>query len=106
MFDLRTIRKTKGLTQQDLAGLIGMTQSTLAEVETGKRTPQMRTIKKVESLLGPAIDWRKTLAGEDQAHIMRHMVTLINEQAEGVQERIRFCRQCLQVIEDTINHQP
>ena len=104
MSDLKTVRKDAGLTQEDLAGLIGTRQGTLAEIETGKRIPRKRTIKKVESILGEEVDWRKTAAGdEEHQHIMVHMVTLLNEQKDGVKERIAFTRQCLQIIELTLN---
>ena len=102
MGDLRTIRKSKGLTIDDLSGLLGVRPATIVEVETGKRTPRRQTIQKIESLLGAEVDWRATLSGEDRLHIMLQMVTLLNEQAGGVKERIQFCRQCLQVIEETL----
>ena len=102
MSNLKTVRKDAGLTQEDLAGLIGTRQGTLAEIETGKRIPRKRTIKKLESILGEEVDWRATLAGEGHNNVMVHMVTLINEQAEGVKERIAFTKQCLQIIELTL----
>ena len=104
MYDLRTERKRRGLTQEELAGLIGVRQSTLTELETGRRIPRKRTIKRVQSIFGPVIDWRKTAAGdEEHQHIMQHMTTLLNEEVEGVKERIAFTKQCLQIIELTLN---
>lgn len=104
MNDLRTVRKEKRLSQQNVAETIGLRQSTLAEIESGLRAPRRQTIQKIESLFGAEVNWRRTLSGEDHSHIMYKMVELINEQEEGVQERIQYCRQCLEIIENTLKN--
>ncbi|MCU6747682.1 helix-turn-helix domain-containing protein [Faecalicatena acetigenes] len=44
---IRNIRKEKGLTQKQLAELIGTSQQNLAQYENGKRNPKFLTIKKI-----------------------------------------------------------
>jgi DNA-binding XRE family transcriptional regulator len=45
-------RKTAGLTQQELARRAGIRQETLSRIESGKRTPTMKTLKKIDRALG------------------------------------------------------
>ena len=100
MSDLRTIRVKKGLTIENLAD--GMMRSaTLQEIETGKRWPQKSTRKRIESIVGP-VDWRKTLAGSDRDHIIYALSEFVNLKAPGARERIRFAKQALKMIEQTL----
>lgn len=98
MGDLKSIRQEKGLTQQDLAGLIGMRQGSLAEIERGKRLPRKATRSKISGILGSEIDWVSTLT-RDKGHIGYTLKELLNFQEPGVQERLKFCRQYLNALE-------
>lgn len=50
--EIRRVRKTKGLTQSELAALIGRTQVSIARYETEKEEPPIRTLKKIADVLG------------------------------------------------------
>jgi ribosome-binding protein aMBF1 (putative translation factor) len=45
-------RKAAGLTQQELAKRAGIRQETLSRIESGKHTPTMKTLKKIDRILG------------------------------------------------------
>jgi ribosome-binding protein aMBF1 (putative translation factor) len=45
-------RKAAGLTQQDLAARAGIRQETLSRIESGKHTPTLKTLKKIDRALG------------------------------------------------------
>ena len=45
-------RKAAGLTQQELARRAGIRQETLSRIESGKHTPTLATLKKIERGLG------------------------------------------------------
>lgn len=96
--DLKSTRLQKGLTQEDLAqNLLGVRPATLAAIENGLSVPHRTTRARIESILGE-IDWLSTLAA-DRGHIGYALQELINADAPGVDERLRFCRQYLQVLE-------
>lgn len=52
---LRRWRKEKELTGTTLGRLIGVSKSTVSGYETGKRTPRMRTLKRIRELTGGSV---------------------------------------------------
>ena len=48
----KTLRKSKGYTQEGLAEKVGIGQSSIAMWETGKATPSLATMQKVAAVLG------------------------------------------------------
>lgn len=54
--DLLTARKTKGMTQMDLALAANVRQSTISQIETGQRNPSVRVIAQLADALGMTID--------------------------------------------------
>jgi ribosome-binding protein aMBF1 (putative translation factor) len=45
-------RKAAGLSQQELATRAGIRQETLSRIESGKHTPTLKTLKKIDRVLG------------------------------------------------------
>jgi ribosome-binding protein aMBF1 (putative translation factor) len=45
-------RKAVGLSQQDLAKRAGIRQETLSRIESGKNTPTLNTLKRIDRALG------------------------------------------------------
>lgn len=54
--NLSYFRKKKGLTQNDLADLVNVAQSSLARYENGSMQPTLEVIKKIASVLSVSID--------------------------------------------------
>ena len=46
------LRIMPGLTQQELADLVGTTQSSIAHLESGRRRPSIATLERVAAALG------------------------------------------------------
>ncbi len=62
---LRTLRREKMLTQQDLAAKAGLTITTISGIETGKINPSFRTIRALASALGCSPQELKRLLGSN-----------------------------------------
>ena len=45
--NLKLIRKAKGITQEDLAGIIGIHSRQLSKIETGEHFPSCKTLEKI-----------------------------------------------------------
>lgn len=52
---IRTLRKDKKMSLQDLAYQIGMEKSNLSVIETGKSNPQLLTYARIASALGTTL---------------------------------------------------
>jgi DNA-binding XRE family transcriptional regulator len=50
--EIVTDRKSAGLTQEALAKRAGIRQETLSRIESGKHTPKLKTLKKIDRVLG------------------------------------------------------
>lgn len=51
-YSLKAARVNAGLTQEESAAELGVTQKTLSAYENGKQFPDVRMIKKIEQLYG------------------------------------------------------
>ena len=49
--NIRNIRMEKGMTQQELADLVGLDRTTITKIESGA-TPSIDTAKKIAAVLG------------------------------------------------------
>lgn len=54
---IRIIRKEKGLTQQALGRLLGVTQATVGQYETNQNPPKIGTIEKIAAALDVDVNW-------------------------------------------------
>jgi putative transcriptional regulator len=53
---IRVFRKEKGLRQVDLAKELGIFQSEVSDIETGKRKPNIYLAKKIANILGKDVN--------------------------------------------------
>ena len=58
--DLKEARDRKGLTQAMLAKKAGITDIAISLIENGKVTPQVKTRRRIEKVLGEPVNWLKT----------------------------------------------
>lgn len=54
---IRKLREEKGLTQEELAKILGISRATLASWETGRREPDFETTSKIAEFFGVSIDY-------------------------------------------------
>lgn len=54
---LRTLRKGKKLTQQDVADRLGLVRATISNYEVGRRTPHLSDLKRFAELYGVTLDY-------------------------------------------------
>lgn len=57
---IRTLRKQAGLSQKELADLVGIAQNTLSQYESGTRALRVETLKKLSEVFGCSME---SLAG-------------------------------------------
>ena len=54
--NLKTARERKGISQKDMAEIIGVAKSTYSLYESGNREPNVQTIKKIADILNVSAD--------------------------------------------------
>ena len=53
---IHNIRIHKGMTQEQLAHLVGIKQPTLSSIESGQKSPSLDTATKIANALGCTVD--------------------------------------------------
>ena len=61
---IRDLRLKKGMTQQKLGNVVGVTSTGISYWESGKAIPNFETLKKISNYFGVSIDY---LSGKDNA---------------------------------------
>lgn len=56
MKHVKICREELGLTQQELAQIVGLSQETISQYEIGSRTPNIITAKKIADALNVSLD--------------------------------------------------
>ena len=56
-YKLKTLRKGQKMTQQYVADKVGITRATLSNYEINRRTPDLRTLRKLAECFGVGLDY-------------------------------------------------
>lgn len=54
---LKALRKSQRMTQQDVADKVGITRATLSNYEIDRRTPDLKTLRKLADCFGVGLDY-------------------------------------------------
>lgn len=77
---LQTLRKQKGLTQEELAGVLYVSRTAISKWESGRGTPNLESLKAIGKFFGLSLD--ALLSGEE-------LLTAADEEAKKRETRIR-----------------
>ena len=65
---LKQLRKENGISQQKLADLLGLRQSTVAMWEKGKNSPEYESLLKIAKIFGTSMDYLTGQKAQKTAH--------------------------------------
>ncbi|MCL2548537.1 MAG: helix-turn-helix domain-containing protein [Symbiobacteriaceae bacterium] len=82
--NLRTMRKSKDLTQEDVAGILGVTPQTVSKWERGDTYPDITMLPSLANLFNTSID---TLIGMDRINDAERKRELFRQGHEHIKER-------------------
>ena len=54
---IKTLRKSRGFSQEDLALNLGLRRSTISNYEIGRRTPSLKELERLAHVLGVGLDY-------------------------------------------------
>ena len=83
---LREVRKSKKLTQKELAEQIGIKQNSYSDWETGKNEPSLENLVKLADLFEVSLDW---LFGREQMKFKKRSPTQLLKNAK-YREKMRY----------------
>lgn len=69
-FKIKTLRKAKGLTQQQLADAMGTTRGTIAGYEIGRRCPRLPELQRIAEVFGVGLDYFGVVTSDDVFDIL------------------------------------
>ncbi len=54
---IKILRKTRGLSQEDLGHALNLRRSTISNYEIGRRTPSLKELERIAQVLGVSLDY-------------------------------------------------
>lgn len=89
---LRELRKSKGLTQVEMANHIGVARTTYAMYEQGKREPDYETLQKIANFHKTTVDY---LLGRTDKSAPSNSFKLTNKDEQDIAKRMQKIREDL-----------
>lgn len=77
---IKALRKTRGLTQQQLAEALGVQRATISNYEIGRRSPHISELEKLASVLGVSLEYFGVGGNEVHDLIARARVVFENDE--------------------------
>lgn len=84
---LRTLRKGKKLTQQDVADRLGLVRATVSNYEVGKRTPHLSLLKKFADFYGVTLDYFGVTTNDEIFELLSRAREVFNNDAISTQTK-------------------
>lgn len=104
---LVSLRKNRGLTQQDVADRLHITRSTYAQYEIGRRVPEYATLEKIADFFEVSIDYlvgrdkqeepKTSLTDKQTAHVIQRMIEHYNIDVSDP-EKVKKLEQIIQLV--------
>lgn len=76
---IKALRKTRGLTQIQLADALGVERASISNYETGRRYPSLRTLEDIAHTLGVSLEYFGVKTNEAHDLIARAKMVFDNE---------------------------
>lgn len=76
---IRALRKTRGMTQQQLADALGIDRASVSNYEIGRRQPRLSELEKIASVLGASLDYFGVTGNDVKDLIARARVVFEDE---------------------------
>jgi transcriptional regulator with XRE-family HTH domain len=91
---LRALRESVGLSQNKLAGMIGVRQSSINRYENGQSVPSVKTFRWYADYFDVSMDYIFGRTDKPQGKLYNYEPQLIRDKAESNQELRQFVEMC------------
>ena len=96
-FKLKTLRKAKGLTQEQLAEAIGTTRATIAGYETGRRNPRLPDLQKIAEFFGVGLDYFGVATSDEVFDILARAKDVFASEAISKDEKEKLYKELMRL---------
>lgn len=79
---IKTLRKTRGFTQEQLAEKLGVQRATISNYEIGRRSPHIKELEKIADVLGVSLEYFGVGGNEVHDLIARAKMVFENPEIE------------------------
>lgn len=96
-FKIKTLRKAKGLTQEQLSEAIGTTRATIAGYETGRRNPRLPDLQKIAEFFGVGLDYFGVATSDEIFDILARAKDVFASEAISKDEKEKLYRELMRL---------
>ena len=93
---LKILRKTRGLTQQQLADKLGIQRATISNYEIGRRSPHLKELEKIANELGVTMEYFAVGSSTSYDLISRAKMLFENEEISA-QEKANIYKEIMRL---------
>lgn len=93
---IKALRKTKKLTQEEFAELLGIKRSSVSNYEIGRRAPHIKELQRISEKLGVPLDYFGVKNNDINDLIARARIVFEDEQV-SVEEKARVYKEVMRL---------
>ena len=93
---IKALRKTRGLTQQQLADNLGVQRATISNYEIGRRSPHIKELEKIAEVLGVDLSYFG-VGGSDMYDLIARAKVLFNDDAIPAKEKAKVYKEIMRL---------
>jgi len=93
---IKAIRKTRGLSQQQLADLMDVTRSTISNWECGRRSPHLNELESLANKLNVTLEYFKA-SGDDVKELLAKASQVFNDKNVSSQEKADIYKELMKI---------
>jgi transcriptional regulator with XRE-family HTH domain len=93
---IKAIRKTRGLSQQQLADLMDVTRSTISNWECGRRSPHLNELESLANKLNVTLEYFKA-SGDDVKELLAKASQVFNDDHVTSQEKADIYKELMKI---------
>ena len=97
---LKVLRKSRGLTQQDLADRLECRRSTISNYEIGRRSPSIQELTKISSILGVGLDYFGIDKGQDLHDLVARARVMFEDDSIPAGEKAKAYKEIMKLYLD------
>lgn len=93
---IKAIRKTRGLSQQQLADLMDVTRSTISNWECSRRHPHINELEELSNKLNVSLEYFKE-GGDDVKELLAKASQVFNDKNVSSQEKANIYKELMKI---------